>query len=158
MTSLLLRLLYIIKSSYSTAAVVSDQLRFHGEALTDVSYYKAWRGCNGRCCSVEADWPPRSCCLVNAQLIWGKAGLLSPKRQHVGHGVWFAALRTDFYFSLVRLLLRLSVLYCRSGTLAQGLFPSRKHTSTGRVKPCQTKPANTDTRDSTAAKSLWVCF
>lgn len=88
----------------------------------------------------------------------GRLGSCLSKRQHVGHGVWFAALRTDFYISLVGLLLWLSVLYCKSGSLAQGLFPSRKHTSTGRMKPCQTKPANTDTRDSTAAKSLWVCF
>lgn len=58
-----------IKSSYSMAAVVSDQLRFHGKALTDVSHYKAWRGRNGCCCSVEAPLTPRSCCLVNTQLI-----------------------------------------------------------------------------------------
>lgn len=38
--------LHDIKSPYSTASVVSHQLRFHGEALTDVSHYKAWRGCS----------------------------------------------------------------------------------------------------------------
>lgn len=143
---------YNIKSPYSTAAVVSDQLGFHREALTDVSHYKAWRGCNGWCCSVEADWPLAAVVSSTRSESEERLGS-SSKRQHVGHGVWFAAL---VYIFAVRLWL--SVLYCRSGTLAEGLFPSRKYTSTGRVKPWQMKSANTDTRDSAATKSLWVCF
>lgn len=49
-----------------------------------------------------------------------------------------------------------SALRWRPGTLAEGLFPSRKHTSTTRVKLCQTKPVNTDTQDSSATEALWV--
>lgn len=75
--------------------LVSDRLRFHGRELADVSYYKARHGWNSCCCAVEARLTPHSCCFVRTQLIWGEAGLLSSKKQHVGHGVWLTALTTD---------------------------------------------------------------
>lgn len=115
---------YDIKSSYSAAAVVSDQLRFHGEALTDVSHYEAWRGCSGRRCSAEAGWPLCSCCLVNTQLIWGDSEVFFEKG-------------TPRSRCLVRTspLSRCGSLYCAVGLARwqRGLFPSRKHIPTSHV-------------------------